>query len=100
MMWRDVIELGNATETITNGEVIQTFTYRTVYANKKGVRLSEFYKAGNAGLKPELTFEVRSEEFNNDEKLKFEDKEYSVIRKYDRGEITELTVEAYIGGEV
>lgn len=100
MMWRDVVELGNAIETIVSGEVIQSFTWRTVFANKKGVRQSEFYQAGTTGLRPEMTFHVRSEEYQNDEKLKYENKEYAIIRQYDRGEITELTVEAYVGSDV
>lgn len=99
-MWRDVVELGNASETIVNGEPVHTFTWRTVFANKKGVRMSEFYKAANTALRPELSFEVRSEEFNNDERLRYDGQEYAIIRTYDRGEITELTVEAYAGSEV
>jgi len=99
-MWRDVIELGNATETLILGEIAITYTWRTVYANKKGVRQSEFYQASVTGLKPEMVFEIRSEEYNNDERLKHNDTDYAIIRTYDRGEFTELTVEAYVGSDV
>lgn len=99
-MWSDVIELGNTIEKIEHGEVIQNIEWRQVFANKKSIRQSEFYQAANVGLKPELLFEVYSFEFNNDEKVRFNGKEYSIIRAYEKGEITELTVTSYVGGEV
>lgn len=99
-MWRDVIELGNLTETIVYNEPIKTIVWREVFANKKSIRQSEFYQAANVGLKPELIFEVHSFEFNNDEKVKYDNKEYYIIRTYDKGEITELTVASFVGGEV
>ena len=99
-MWRDVIELGNATETLTLGEMAITYTWHTVYANKKGVRQSEFYQASATGLKPEMVFEIRSEEYNNDELLRYNNVDYAIIRTYDKGEFTELTVEAYVGSDV
>lgn len=95
-----IIELGNISETIVSGEPIQTTTWRKVFASKKSVRQSEFYQAANAGLKPELVFEVRSIEFDNDEKVRFDGKEYAIIRVYDTSDTTELTVSSHVGGEV
>jgi SPP1 family predicted phage head-tail adaptor len=100
MLWRDVVELGNATETETLGEVTSTYIWRTVFANKKGVRQSEFYQASATGLKPELVFVVRSEEYKNDERLKHNNKEYAIVRTYDKGETTEITVQTYVGSDV
>lgn len=100
MMWRDVVELGNAAETVVHGETVHTYTWRTVYSNKKGVRQSEFYQAAGVGLRPELVFEIRSEEYENDERLKYNGTDYAIIRSYDRGEVTELTVKTYVGSEV
>ena len=94
------IELGNAVETVVYGEVISTYAWRTLFAKKKSIRQSEFYDAANAGLKPELTFEIYSFEYNNDEKLKLEDKEYMILRTYEKGEKIELTVSTQVGGEV
>ena len=99
-MWRDVIDLGNLTETIVYGEPIQSMEWREVFANKKSVRQSEFYQASNVGLKPELVFEIRSIEFSNDEKVRYNGKEYSIIRAYDKGETTELTITSQVGSEV
>lgn len=99
-MWRDVIEVGNEVEMIEYGEVIRTKDYRKVYADKQSVRQSEFYQSASVGLKPELVFVVKSVEFNNDEYVRYEDKEYTIIRTYDKGETTELTVSSHRGSEV
>jgi SPP1 family predicted phage head-tail adaptor len=103
-MWKDVIDIGNMTETIVHGEPVQSMNYRKIYTNKKSVRQSEFYQASGIGLRPELVFEVHSFEFSNDEKVRYPSgesgKEYSIIRAYDKGEITELTVSSYVGSEV
>ena len=103
-MWREVIELGNTVETVEYGEVIQITDYRKVYADKQSVRQSEFYQGASTGLKPELMFEIRSIEFNNDEKVRFpageNGREYAIVRTYDKGETTELTVTSHAGSEV
>lgn len=98
--WDIKIELGNLVETIVKGEPIQLYEWREVYANRKSIRQSEFYQAGNIGLKPELMFEVHNFEFNNDEKVRYNGKEYFIIRTYDKGEIIELTVTSHAGSEV
>lgn len=90
MRWSDVIELGAVTETLTLGEVIESVTYREVFANKLSVRSKEYYEARTLDLKPELMFEIRSSEYDGEEKLKHETKVYEIIRTYDKGEITEL----------
>lgn len=99
-MWRDVIELGNLEETEEFGEIIKKFVYRKVYTNKKSIRQSEFYQGASAGLKPELLFEIRSVEFKEDEMVKYDGKEYTIIRTYDKGETVELTVSSHVKGDV
>ena len=71
-----------------------------VYANKKSVRQSEVYQAAVAGLKPELMFEVQSIEYEQEERVEFNGKLYEILRVYDRGEVTELTVSAMTGSEI
>lgn len=97
-MWNDVIELGKSIESIEFSEVIKKIEWREVFANKKSIKQSEFYQAATIGLKPEILFEVYSVEFNEDEKVRYNGKEYSILRTYDKGEITELTVTRF-GGE-
>lgn len=95
MNWKDVIELGQSVESIVLGEVVTTFTWSTVFANKKSVRSKEFYDSRAIGMKPELMFEIRTVEFNNHEKVKYNGKEYNVIRTYDKGEFMELIVSSF-----
>ena len=96
----DVIELKAQIETIQNNEVIKSWVSTTVYANKKSVRQSENYQAAAAGLKPELVFVIHSFEYDNQKKIGYDNKEYTVIRAYDTGEFTELTVIAFTGSDV
>lgn len=97
VMWRDVIELGAYTETIVSGEVIKTAVYTTVYAMRKGVGRREFYDAHNAGLKPEIIFKIRSNDFSNHDIVRYGGKIYPIVRAYEEFEFTELTVKAPVG---
>lgn len=99
-MWKDIIELGQQIETITNYEAVKSWSWRQVYCNKKSVRQSEKYQAASVGLKPELMFEVMSIEYDQEERIEFNDKLYEITRVYERGEVTELIVSAVTGSEI
>jgi SPP1 family predicted phage head-tail adaptor len=91
-MWRDVIQLVGI-DYVPNeyGDNTYLKTIANVFANKKSVRQSEFYQALTTGNKPELMFEVRSIDYNNQENLIFNNKEYVIIRTFSKNdEITEL----------
>jgi len=94
MMWRDVVELIDQTSSSNEyGDQVFSETSTQVFANKKSVRQSEFYQAFAHGLKPELMFEVRSIEYSNQTSLRFNEKEYTIIRAYSKNdEVTELVV--------
>lgn len=102
MLFRDVIILqGDITYTENEiGDHVETpGQIRQVFANKKSVRQTEFYQAHATGLKPELMFVVRSIEYNQEPKLSYEGKEYTIIRSYDKnGEITELVCTSLVNG--
>lgn len=95
--WDIEIELGKMAETKISGEVIKEPVYRTVYANKKSIKQSEFYQAENIGLKPELVFIIHKFEYDDDEKVRYNSVEYSIIRTYENGHFIELTVSAHVG---
>jgi SPP1 family predicted phage head-tail adaptor len=74
---------------------------RTVYADKKSIRQSEFYQAQATGLKPDLMFVVRSVDYNNETKLVYDSKRYNIIRAFDKnGEFVELICQGIVGTEV
>lgn len=99
MNWNTLVDLIEITES-TNylGDVIENEATSTVYANKKAVKLSEFYQAAVIGLKPELVFEVRAVEYMGQEFLTHENKKYKIIRTYTKNdEIIELVVTGFSG---
>jgi SPP1 family predicted phage head-tail adaptor len=99
-MWRDVISLVTITYTESDiGDIVETRTNRQVYANKKSIRQSEFYQAQANGLRPEAMFEMRSIDYQDEQKLLHDGKEYNVIRTYSKnGEILELVCDRLVGG--
>ncbi len=92
MLYRDVIKLISITTTENDmGDTIEVQDERQVFADKQSIRQSEFYQAAATGLRPELMFVVRSIDYNDEKKLKYNGKEYTIIRTYDKdGELTEL----------
>lgn len=98
MLWNEIIYLGNLTETVVYGEVVPLYTYKMVYADKQSVRQNEHYEAKQFGLKPELMFVIRSSQFNNEERIKYNLKEYEILRTYDKGETIELVCGALNNG--
>ncbi len=98
MLFRDVVKLISVTVTENDmGDIIETPVERQVFADKQSVRQSEFYQAAATGLRPELMFVVRSVDYNGEQKLKYNDKEYAIIRTYDKdGELTELVCQGVV----
>lgn len=69
----------------------------TIFADKKSVGYSEFYKASQAGYTAELKFDVRSFEYSGQQIVEFpvaSGKRYRVLRTYlhKNGEFIELTL--------
>lgn len=97
MRWADVLYLVTE-ETTENdvGDLITTKEKRMIYTNKKSIRQSEFYQAQATGLKPELAFDIRSIEYKDEEFIEYDDKEYRIIRTYDKGEILELICQGVV----
>ena len=98
MLFKEVIKLISITTTENElGDTIEVSTERQVFADKQSVRQSEFYQAAATGLRPELMFVVRTIEYNGETRLKYNGKEYSIIRTYDKdGELTELVCQGVV----
>jgi len=78
-MWREV-----AYFLMPNGKK------RQVYCNKKSIRQSEFHQAGLNDLKPEIMLEVRSNEYNGEPYIFYNEIKHVIYRTYEKGDITEL----------
>lgn len=72
-----------------------------VFADKKSVKRTEFYAAMQAGVKPEIVFDLRLEDWEltkHDvdgkakyaEKVEYDSNVYDIIRTYETGQIIEL----------
>lgn len=77
--------------------VSRTETATTVFADKKSVGYSEFYKAAQAGYTTELKFDVYSFEYTGQQIVEYpvsSGTRYRVLRTYlhGNGEFTELTL--------
>lgn len=102
MLFRDVVDLiGVVSDTNSIGDTIETETRTEVFADKQSVRQSEFYQAAATGLRPELMFVVRSIDYNQQPKLDYNGKTYTIIRAYDKdGEFTELVCQGVVNNAV
>lgn len=83
MLFKDIAYLQTRTKTVDD-EGISTEVYvdREVFVNVGKVRQSEFYQAAATGLKPTLMLEVFQYDYNEEDRLKFNDVVYKVIRTY------------------
>ncbi|KMP32227.1 phage head-tail adapter protein [Bacillus cereus] len=92
-----------ATVTIVEDELgqkeeIKTFN-RQVFCKKKSVPQSEFFQAGQSDIKPSCILIVHILDYQEERKVKYREKEYSIYRTYERDdEKIELYCEVVAGG--
>ena len=78
MYWRDVVTLKAVTEgRDADGFPKETITETTVFADVSSTKRSEFYAARQA-----LTVKLRAADYDGQERLSYEGKEYKVERAY------------------
>lgn len=101
-MMRDKVYLiSTVINTNSIGDLIETKTETLIFAEVKSVRQSEFYQAAASGLRPELMFVIRTDEYASHPKLKYNNVEYTIIRVYNRPDkMTELTCSGLTNGVI
>lgn len=57
-------------------------TRRDVYCNVSSVSMTEFYKAGQAGLKPAYRFTIFAPEYDDEDSIEYKGKRYTVYRTF------------------
>lgn len=90
MWFNQVIELGTETQTITLGEVIKTYAWRSVYADPLGDGRRETNSGESTGMKPDLKFAIRAFEYDNEPAVRIGTKTYTVIRSDSVGDVAYL----------
>lgn len=98
MLFRDVVNLVDISCTENDiGDPIENETKLQVFADKQSIRQSEFYQAAATGLRPELMFVIRSIDYNQQPKLEYNSKTYTIIRTYEKdGELIELVCQGVV----
>lgn len=66
-------------------EKVSTSEPKEVFALIASVGRSEFYAAAHAGLKPEITFQIRVADYDSEELVEYDGMTYQVIRTYQTG---------------
>lgn len=94
MLWKDTLDLITVVHSV-DPVVEVSETSRTVFANKKSVVRSEYYQAYSNGLNPTATFDVLAAEYLDEQKLRWEGKDFIIIRTFSRSEdVLELVCQA------
>lgn len=93
-MFNSTARLG--TEAITEdeyGNQIQSYTWKDVYVKPQSIRMSEFYEAATAELKPDIALTLAdSYDYEGERVVEYEGVIYDVIRTYIMAHTIELTL--------
>lgn len=100
MLFREVINLISINTAENDiGDPISVPAKREIFADKQSIRQSEFYQAAATGIRPELMFIVRSIDYEQEPMLEYNNKNYKIIRVYDKdGELAELICQGIVNG--
>jgi len=85
MLFNEIIKLITLTDgTSDTGDPIKKLTESdNIYADKQSIKRNEFYQAAANGFRPELTFVIRTIDYNAAKLLKWGSKTYDIIRTYE-----------------
>ena len=99
-MLDDILELINITYSQNSiGDTLENKTYTEIFGKRKSIKQSEFYQAQATGLKPEIAFEVYSFEYNDEKYVRYNNKEYKVLRTYQNSiDTIEIVLEGVVNG--
>lgn len=103
MLFREVINLISFSNSENQlGDAIKVKVKSPcIFADKQSIRQSEFYQASSTGLRPEVMFIIRTCEYNNESILEFNDKEYNIIRTYEKdSEFIELVCQGVVSNVI
>lgn len=78
----DQIKLRTVTHPIVNGFSTDAVNEALVWAEKKSVGSTEFYKAAQIGVKTDVIFAINICDYNNQTEVDYNGEIYAVIRSY------------------
>ncbi len=99
MFWSDVITLISESTAEKDAEgfaIPGENCRRTVYGNRKSAGANEFYRAAQLGVTIDHKFAVNTDEYHGEQYAEYDGKRYRIIRSYDTGEVTELSLSRHL----
>ena len=63
---------------------VEVDTRTEIFAQKEEISQSEFYKGGEAGLKPEFRLKTAIIDYNGEREVELDGKKYGIYRTYER----------------
>lgn len=101
MYFKEYIDLGVVKETVKDMETIKAPVYAKVFANKLSVFRKEYYDAKKVGLKPEVAYEVRLDDYIGQTRLLLNDKVYYLVRSGEnqKNDMIELFFSSEVGAK-
>lgn len=98
MRWNDEC---NLIEVSTSGldellQPTQIIKKTLVACNKRDLNRSEFYYASQTDMRPSMILEVHEFEYDYQDYVEFEDKNYKIIKTFETGDIVELTCQEVV----
>ena len=76
-------------KTITKNQLKQEMEVDTrteIFAQKESISQSEFYKGGEAGLKPDFRLITAIIDYNGEREVELDGKKYGIYRTYERNQ--------------
>lgn len=91
----EVIKLLSPNMRVTSiGQRVQDgYTEREVFAKKTSISQTEFFSAGQNGMRPDCRFDVYSFEYKGEKNVFHNGIVYTIYRTYENGDNTELYCE-------
>ena len=97
-MLNDVAELMQEQIIKTSlGQERKSFVPSEVFCEKKSVTRTEYFTAGQSGLRPSAMFKVHLLDYDQELYIRHEEKIYSIYRTFENGDFIELYCEVRSG---
>ncbi|WP_020189709.1 phage head closure protein [Kurthia sp. Dielmo] len=97
-MLNDVAELMQEQIIKTSlGQERKSFVPSEVFCKKKSVTRTEYFTAGQSGLRPSAMFKVHLLDYDQELYIRHEEKIYSIYRTFENGDFIELYCEVRSG---
>ncbi|HIX43026.1 MAG TPA: phage head closure protein [Candidatus Kurthia intestinigallinarum] len=97
-MLNDVAELMQEQIIKTSlGQERKSFVPSEVFCKKKSVTRTEYFTAGQSGLRPSAMFKVHLLDYDQELYIRHEEKIYSIYRTFENGNFIELYCEVRSG---